>query len=138
MLCCTRQEQSWQRSVGCGNRSPLKQSRPLNLQPSQTAHVQPSRAGCGHDTAGHRLCTHTTSPLCGDKKKKSYGVCVYSKSSCNGAVTIKFHSLSRCSPGTLSPRLEAPVLQRMSHLGSDSLHTQYCIHYLLNPHTHML
>lgn len=63
----TRQEHSWQWSVGCGNRSPLKQPRPLKLHPSHTPHAQPSRAGCGHDTARHLLCVHTTSPLCGDK-----------------------------------------------------------------------
>lgn len=66
----TRQEQSWQRSVGWGKRSPLKQPRPLKLHPSHTPHAQPSRAGCGQDTAGHIRRAHTTSPLYGKQRTK--------------------------------------------------------------------
>lgn len=41
------------------------------------------------------------------------------------------HSLSMCSPGTFPLLLKTPGLQHKSHLGNDSLHTEWNIGYSL-------
>lgn len=114
MLGYTRQEQSWQRSVGCGNRSPLKHPRPLKLHPSHTPHEQPSRAGCGHDTAGHLRCAHTTSPLYGKKEDNVY---------CEGAASQRPQTKCSPSPSHWACAVLAPSLSSRKDLSISVSHT---------------